>query len=63
SLEGDGDVVVSFSYVAPIRGWPEGEYSLTISTSSGEEVHHKFQVQSTLLRNSPQSTQELTERI
>ena len=45
SLEGNGDVIVAFSYAAPKRGWPTGQYIVKVTASNGIEAIQKFKIQ------------------
>lgn len=38
TLEKDGNTVVAFCYAAPAHGWPEGDYLVKVTSSSGQET-------------------------
>lgn len=44
-LEKDGDSIISFSYKAPDAGWPEGEYVIKVTSSTGRELIHRFKIE------------------
>lgn len=44
-LEKDGDSIISFSYAAPTLSWPEGDYIAKVTTSLGQEIFEKFEMQ------------------
>ncbi len=41
-LEKKGESVVSFSYAAPRKGWPPGNYIAKVTTTTGQEALFKF---------------------
>lgn len=43
-LKKSGLTTISFSYAAPADGWPEGNYVVKVTTSSGDEHFQRFQV-------------------
>lgn len=43
-LKHDGDTTVSFSYAAPPKGWPEGNYVVKITINTGDEKVQGFQL-------------------
>lgn len=45
SLEGNGDVIVAFSYAAPKMGWPTGQYIVKVTATNGVEALKKFEIQ------------------
>ena len=45
-LPEDGVFRTSFSFNPPPTGWPEGNYALEITSSSGEEESYSFQIKS-----------------
>lgn len=43
-LEKKGDSMISFSYAAPKKGWPPGDYIVKVRTTTGQEHLSKFKV-------------------
>jgi hypothetical protein len=44
SLESNGDLIIAFSYAAPKRGWPTGEYIVKVTAFPGLESIKKFTI-------------------
>jgi len=40
----DGDIASNFVFTKPTAGWPEGEYTITVTMSNGEKQDAKFTV-------------------
>ena len=45
SLESNGNVIVVFSYAAPKKGWPTGQYIIKVAAPNGVEAIKKFKIQ------------------
>lgn len=43
-LDQKGDSMISFSYAAPKKGWPPGEYIIKVRSTTGQEYLTKFKV-------------------